>query len=119
MLEVSFAAETGEDKELARVRAPDRGSSEDEDAPRYSPAPAGFLAFSSSRDAELRAAGDRRPLPQVVRTIPADWLSLEPEDRNQWALQPPEASPRKKRGKSSFGPRGRRRLSVVGRPRPK
>jgi hypothetical protein len=66
MLEVGFAVETGKDEELARVRAPDRGSSDDEDTPRYSRAPAGFLAFSSSRVAELRAAGDQRPLPQVV-----------------------------------------------------
>jgi hypothetical protein len=35
MLEVGFAAESGEDEELARVRATDRGSSDDAaDAPR-------------------------------------------------------------------------------------
>jgi hypothetical protein len=106
MLEAVFAAETGKDEEPARVRAPDpRSSDEEEDAPCYSPASAGFLAFSSSRIAELRAAGDQRPLPRVVRTIDGDWVSLEPKNRTQWAFPPPEASPRKKRGKSSFGPR--------------
>jgi hypothetical protein len=118
VLEVGFPAETGEDAELARVRVPELESSDDDDedgdAPGFAPAEPGFLEFSSSRVAELRAAGDQRPLPQMVRAIRQDWFSLEPEDRNEWAVPRQEASPRERRGKTSFGARGRRRPSVVG-----
>jgi hypothetical protein len=41
-----------------------------------------------------------------VRTIRGDWLSLEPENRNQWAVPGREGSPLRRQGKSSFVPRG-------------
>jgi hypothetical protein len=112
MLGVGFPAETGEDAELAQVRVPDPDSSDgDGDAPRYTPAQPGFLAFSSSRVAELPAAGDQQPLPRMVRAIRQDWFSLEPEVPNRWAVPRPEASPRRRgeailrspRPKASFG----------------
>jgi hypothetical protein len=111
---VGFPAETGEDAELARVKAPDWESGDDEDHPRYAP-PITWLpgVQSSSRVAMLRSAGAQRPLRQVVRTIRGDWLGLETEDRNQWAVPRREATPRKRRGRPAFGPRGPRRPSMV------
>jgi hypothetical protein len=98
LLGVGFAAETGEDEELVRVRDPDPGSSDEkEEAPCYSPAPAGFLAFSSPRVAESRAAGHRRPFRRVVITISGDRLSLDPEHWNQWAFTPASLDSRHQR----------------------
>ena len=92
MLEVGFAAETGDDAELARIRPPDHGSSdeyEDDEPPRYAPSQPGFLAFSSARVAALRSAGDQRPLPRMVRDLRGEWNRLSPGERTQWALPLP------------------------------
>jgi hypothetical protein len=83
---VGFAAETGEDAELSEPGTEDpaaRGCS-----PLCAGAP-GILAFSSSRVAELRAAGAQRPPPQIVRAISGIGPSLEPEERNRRAFPGP------------------------------
>ena len=98
MLEVGFAAETGDDSELALVRPPDPGSSdEDEEPPRYAPSQPGFLAFSSARVAALRSSGDRRPLTRMVRDLRGEWNGLSAEERIEWTLPPAWAAPPRRR----------------------
>jgi hypothetical protein len=116
-----FPAETGEDAVLALVRARDQESSDDDDAPRYTPAQPGFPAFSSSRVAELRTPGDRRPLRRLCEPFAGTGSASNSMTRTSGPS--PGPTHHRARGgcphrKSSFDVRGRRRPSVVGQARP-
>jgi hypothetical protein len=90
MLEVGLPADTGEYAELARVRAPDRESRDnDEDAPRCAPALPGFLRSVLRVSPSCGRLAISGPSRSGCATIRSDWLGPENEDRNQWAVPRP------------------------------